>query len=74
MYDAFESAAEQIVGRASSLMVLMTEHGLRLAADTDLLPETALLPAGSRVVRDEGILYIDLMYGAEGTGKGGGRS
>ncbi len=66
LYDGFESLAEQLIGKAPSLMVSSTKTGLRLAAETDCLPETKgiSLPVNCRNV--EGILYMELTAGREG--------
>ena len=66
LYDGFESLVEQLIGKAPSLMVSSTKTGLRLAAETDYLPETKgiSLPVNCRNV--EGILYMELTAGREG--------
>ena len=61
LYDAFESLAEQLVGKAPSLMVSGKDDGLRLAAETDHLPDTdgILLPV--QMNQSENILYMDIL-------------
>ena len=60
LYDAFESLAQQLTGKAPSLMVSWNGRGLRLAAETDQVPGTEgiLLPVHFR--KDETILYMDI--------------
>ncbi|MCR4876488.1 MAG: hypothetical protein K5922_04905 [Clostridiales bacterium] len=60
LYDAFEAIAEQLIGRASSLMVSWKDSDLTLATETDRVPDTAGLPAAVRLREEEGILYMDL--------------
>ncbi len=71
LYDAFEAAAEQLIGDAHSLMVSIRPDAVVLAADTSRVPDTAALPVPARVreEEEEGILYLELF--AE---KGGGRA
>ena len=65
LYDSFEGIAEQLLGKAPSLMVSWNGDGLRLAAEVEELPKTDKLPLCVRCRKDEGILYMD-MYGAGG--------
>ena len=60
LYDAFEAVAEQLIGRASSLMVSWKDSDLTLATETDRVPDTAGLSAAVRLREEEGILYMDL--------------
>lgn len=60
LYDAFEAAAEQLIGDAHSLMVSMRPNALVLAADTAHVPGTAALPVSSLAREEEGILYLEL--------------
>ena len=65
LYDAFEAAAEQLIGGAHSLMVSMSPNALVLAADTAHIPDTAALPVPARARQEEGILYLEL-FASEG--------
>ena len=67
LYDAFEIIAEQLLGHTRSLMISWHHDGLRLAAETNLLPETEEIPLPVRFLKDEGITYIDIqaMRGGE---------
>ena len=60
LYDTFEGIAEQLVGKASSLMVSWNGVGLTLAAGTDFLPETAKLALPVHLRKSEDILYVDI--------------
>ena len=60
LYDAFETAAEQLIGDAHSLMVSMRPNAVILAADTAHVPGTAALPVSSLAREEEGILYLEL--------------
>ncbi len=66
LYDAFETIAEQLHGKASSLMVSWYGNGLRLAAETESQPDTSesVLPVLFR--RSEDVLYIDISAGKDG--------
>ena len=66
LYDAFEMTAEQLVGEASSLMVSWNDDGLRLAAETDHLPEVKDLPLPAVLKKSEDVLYIVIRKGKEG--------
>ena len=65
LYDTFEGLAEQLTGKASSLMVSWNSGGLRLAAETDQVPGTEGMPLPVRCRKSEGILYIDILSGTE---------
>ena len=65
LYDAFETLAEQLMGRASSLMVSWQEGALVLAAAAGM-PDLRNLPVTARIREVEGILYVELP--AEGKG------
>ena len=65
LYDAFETLAEQLMGRASSLMVSWQEGALVLAAAAGM-PNLRNLPVTARIREVEGILYVELP--AEGKG------
>lgn len=60
LYDAFEILAEQLLGHAASMMVSWEQDGLRLAADTELLPQTDGVSLPVRFRQQENILYMDL--------------
>ena len=66
LYDTFESVAEQLIGKSSSMMVSWYENGLRLAAAADGVPDTADLPVPVRIHRSEDILYMDICAGEKG--------
>lgn len=66
LYDAFENIAEQLAGRVSALMVSWNGDGLRLAAETEDLPETAGISLPVRFRRDEEILFMDIPAGKDG--------
>ena len=61
LYDSFEGIAEQLLGKAPSLMVSWNGNGLRLAAEMEETPETNKLPLRVRCRKDEGILYMDII-------------
>ncbi len=65
LYDAFEGLAEQLTGKANSLMVSWKDGGLRLAADTDKDPGTEEISLPVTLRRSEDILYIDILPGKE---------
>ena len=67
MFDAFEILAEQLVGKASSLMISWNKGGLCLAAQVNERPscESIRLPVGFR--ESEGILYMDIPAQEGGT-------
>ena len=60
LYDTFEAAAEQLIGRTSSLMVSWKGRALVLAAEAAYIPDTAGFPVPVRVREEEGILYMEL--------------
>lgn len=66
LYDAFESIAEQLLGKVPSLMVSWKECGLRLAAEMDGLPDTEGIPLPVRFYRSEEILYMEIPAGKGG--------
>ena len=66
LYDAFEAVAEQLQGKAPSLMVSWYENGLRLAAETECLPDTAESFLTVSFRRSENILYADIPAGKDG--------
>lgn len=66
LYDAFEAAAEQLIGGARSLMVSVKGGTVVLAADTERAPDTGALPVSVRTRQEEGILYLELSAGEGG--------
>ncbi|MCR4642327.1 MAG: hypothetical protein K5697_09895 [Lachnospiraceae bacterium] len=66
LYDSFEEVVEQLIGHAGLLMVSFSAEGLKLATDTDSLPQKGKggLPIQSR--RSDDILYLSI-----GLGRGG---
>ena len=60
LYDAFETAAEQLVGKAASLMVSWSDAGLCLAAQTSFTPDISGSPLSVRLRRSDDTLYIDI--------------
>ena len=65
LYDAFEHLAEQLYGKAPSLMVSWNAGRLRLAAGTDMTPDTDGIALPVSVRRIEDILYMDISSGEE---------
>ena len=63
-YDVFELLAEQLLGKAPSLMVSWNAGGLRLAAKTDQLPDIDNMPLPVNFFKSEDILYMEI--GKEG--------
>ena len=66
LYDAFEALAEQVQGRAPSLMVSWYGDGLRLAAEAENEPDTSKILLPVRFRRSEDVLYIDILSGKGG--------
>ncbi len=66
LYDAFEAAAEQLIGAARSLMVSLKGGAVVLAADTARVPDTDGLPVSVRTRQEDGILYLELSAGKGG--------
>jgi hypothetical protein len=66
LYDAFEAAAEQLVGAARSLMISLKGGAVVLAADTARVPDTVGLPVSVRTRQEDGILYLELSAGKGG--------
>lgn len=60
LYDAFEAVAEQLTGKASSLMVSWKGNALALATEAAYMPDTAGLPVPVQAREEEDILYMDL--------------
>ncbi len=65
LYDTFESLTEQLIGKAPSLMVSWTGGGLRLASETDRLPDKDGITLPVRFWQNEEILYMDIPAGKE---------
>ena len=70
VYDAFETVAEALVGKASSLMVSWNGSTLAMATETSVIPDLSGLPVPVQTREEEGILYMDLL--AETKEKKGG--
>ncbi len=66
LYDAFEAIAEQLQGKAPSLMVSWYADGLRLAAETESLPDVSELSLPVRFRRNEDVLFLDILAGKGG--------
>ena len=66
LYDAFEAVAEQLIGRASSLMVSMKRGAVVLATEASHTPDIAGLPVPVTLREEENILYLDLSAGKGG--------
>ena len=66
LYDVFEQIAEQLLGRAPSLMVSWNGESLRLTAETETPPDPAGMALPVRFRRDEDVLYIDIFAGKDG--------
>ena len=65
-YDTFESLAEQLIGKAASMMVSWDGDCLRLAASTDYLPERETLALPVEFRTEEDTLYMDILPGKGG--------
>ena len=65
LYDAFEKISEQLLGKASSLMVTVHGEGLRLAAPAETVPDTGGISLPMCLRQKDGILYMDVLL-AEG--------
>ena len=70
LYDSFEAVAEQLMGKAPSLMVSWQGNTLVLATETSAIPDLSALPVLTRTREEEGILYLALL--AETKEKKGG--
>ncbi|MCR5796141.1 MAG: hypothetical protein K6G61_12440 [Solobacterium sp.] len=60
LYDAFECIAEQLKGKVPSLMVSWNGKFLRLAAETDFVPDTEDIALPVQFHKSEDILYADI--------------
>ena len=60
LYDAFETVAERLTGRASSLMVSWKGSALVLATEAASAPDLSGLPVPVSTREEEDILYMDL--------------
>ena len=60
LYDAFEMLAEQLTGRASFLMISYSKEGLRLAADTDFVPDVTGIALPVRTEYIDDIQYVTI--------------
>ena len=61
LYDTFEALAEQMIGRATLMMISFADEGIKLATDTEITPDRSLcaLPVESNFA--EGILYLTIL-------------
>ena len=66
LYDAFETIAEQLIGKAPSLMVSWNGESLRLAAETDTVPDIDCVSRTVRILKSEDVLYMDILVGKDG--------
>ena len=73
LYDAFEAVAEQLMGKASSLMVSWQGDALVLATEAAKRPDVSGLPVTARIREEDGTLYLDLLPEAQAK-KGGERA
>ena len=58
LYDSFELIAEQLIGKASLLMVSFADGELKLATDMKEDPDLSACPLKAQEKKSEGILYI----------------
>ena len=66
VYDAFEMLSEQLIGKASSMMVSWEESHLLLAVPTEYLPDTEGISLPVECHTEEDILYMDISVGEGG--------
>jgi hypothetical protein len=66
LYDAFEAIAEQLQGKAPSLMVSWNGDGLRLAAEAENEPDASKISLPVRIRRSDDVLYMDILAGKGG--------
>ena len=59
LYDAFETVAEQLIGKASSLMVSWKGSSLTLATEASCTPDLNGLAQETQTREEENILYMD---------------
>ena len=71
LYDAFETIAEQLLGKVPSLMVSWKEGGLRLAAEMEGFPDTDEISLPVKFYQSEEILYMEIPAGKGGEGAWG---
>ncbi len=60
LYDSFEQIAEQLIGKASLLMVSFADEGLKLATDMKEDPDLSGCQQKVQVKKSEGILYFSI--------------
>ena len=60
IYDTFQLLTEQLIGRATLLMISYSEGGLRLAADTSIKINTENTPLPVNIEQQEDILFISI--------------
>ena len=63
VYDAFEMLSEQLIGKASSMMVSWEGMHLLLAVPTEYLPDTEGISLPVECHTEEDILYMDIFSG-----------
>ena len=60
LYDSFELIAEQLIGKASLLMVSYADEGLKLATDMKEDPDLSGPLLKAQIKKSEGIMYITI--------------
>ena len=60
LYDSFEMIAEQLIGKASLLMVSYADEGLKLATDMKEDPDLSGSLLKVQIKKSEGIMYITI--------------
>jgi hypothetical protein len=60
LYDSFELIAEQLIGKASLLMVSYADEGLKLATDMKEDPDFSGSLLKAQIKKSEGIMYITI--------------
>ena len=66
VYDAFEMLSEQLMGKASSMMISWENAHLMLAVPTRYLPDTEGISLPIEYHEEEDILYMDIFAGEGG--------
>ena len=65
-YDSFEMIAEQLLGKVLSMMVSWNKEELRLAAETDEIPEVENIPLSVHFMKSDNVLYMDISVKKDG--------
>ena len=65
-YDSFEIIAEQLLGKVSSMMISWNKEELRLAAETEFLPDVERIPMAVHFMRSDNVLYMDISVKKDG--------